>query len=216
MTPLNRDRSADRQSFGRSSADETEEGPATDLEEKPLPPHRVPSETPGDSDLRRRKFIGKSQTNACLRAEHEKEVSKIEALTKKMNPPESGADDQDDLKAAWTEESLEIAYHQNELHTLSIKNPVMQIIKPTIISDLKGPVQKPTARSSKLEAGHFDAIDLFDTRLITINTALRPIFDLLKPFVERNSKAPTRTTNDTLRSLNGTHIGRTDRNIITL
>ncbi|POM81101.1 Hypothetical protein PHPALM_968 [Phytophthora palmivora] len=36
-----------------SSTDGTEEGPATDLEEKPLPPPQVPSGTPADSDLRR-------------------------------------------------------------------------------------------------------------------------------------------------------------------
>ncbi|POM70156.1 Hypothetical protein PHPALM_13451 [Phytophthora palmivora] len=72
----------------------------------------------------------------------------------------------------------------------------MQIIKPNIINDLNGPVHKPTARSSKLEAakallhlikeseittGSFDANDLFDTRLSAINTALMSIFDLLKP-----------------------------------
>ncbi|POM70555.1 Hypothetical protein PHPALM_12981 [Phytophthora palmivora] len=86
-----------------------------------------------------------------------------------------------------------------------IKNPVMQIIKPKIISDLKGPVQKPTARSSKLEAakallhlikesgiitGSFDANDLFDTRLSAINTAL-----IL------TAKITTRSTDDMLRSL---------------
>ncbi|POM65313.1 Hypothetical protein PHPALM_18992 [Phytophthora palmivora] len=136
-----------------------------------------------------------------------------------MKAPRSDAGDQDDLKTVWTDESLEIAYHKKELHTFLIKNPVMQIIKPKIISDLKGPVQKPTARSSKLEAakallqlikeggiiaGSFDANELFDTRLSTINTALMSIFDLLKPLVgEKNvtSKVATRSTDDMLRSL---------------
>ncbi|POM71536.1 Hypothetical protein PHPALM_11886 [Phytophthora palmivora] len=95
----------------------------------------------------------------------------------------------------------------------------MQIIKPKIISDLKGPVQKPTARPSKLEAakvllhlikeggitaGSFDANDLFDTRLSAINTALMSIFDLLKPLVgEKNvtPKVATRSTDDMLGSL---------------
>ncbi|POM76424.1 Hypothetical protein PHPALM_6338 [Phytophthora palmivora] len=120
---------------------------------------------------------------------------------------------------AWTDESLEIAYHKKELHTFLIKNPVMQIIKPKISSGLKGPVQKPTARSSQLEAakallhlikeggiiaGLFDANDLFDTRLSTINTALMSIFDLLKPLVgEKNvtAKVATRSTDDMLRWL---------------
>ncbi|POM79374.1 Hypothetical protein PHPALM_2977 [Phytophthora palmivora] len=137
-----------------------------------------------------------------------------------MKAPGSDADDQDELKTTvWTDKSLEIAYHKKELHTFLIKNPVMQIIKPKIISDLKGPVQKPTARSSKLEAaktllqlikeggisaGSFDANELFDTRLSTINTALMSIFDLLKPLVGEKSVIPkitTRSTDDMLKSL---------------
>ncbi|POM81102.1 Hypothetical protein PHPALM_969 [Phytophthora palmivora] len=140
-------------------------------------------------------------------------------LRKKMKAPGSDADDQDDLKAAWTDESLEIAYHKKELHTFLTKNPVIQIIKPKIISDLKGPVQEPTARSSKLEAakallhlikeggiitGSFDANELFDTRLSTINTALMSIFDVLKPLVGEKSVTPKIATSSTfhvLRSL---------------
>ncbi|POM65347.1 Hypothetical protein PHPALM_18948, partial [Phytophthora palmivora] len=153
-----------------------------------------------------------------------KKSTRSKPLRKKLKVPGSDADDQDDLKTVWTDESLEIAYHKKELHTFLIKNPVMQIIvmqiiKPKIISDLKGPVQKPTARSSKLEpakallqlikeggiiAGSFDANELFDTRLSTINTALMSIFDLLKPLVgEKNvtTKVTTRSTDDMLRSL---------------
>ncbi|POM61928.1 hypothetical protein PHPALM_28978 [Phytophthora palmivora] len=140
-------------------------------------------------------------------------------LRKKLKAPGSDAGDQDDLKTVWNDESLEIAYHMKELHTFLIKNPVMQIIKPKIISDLKGPVQTPTARSSKLEAakallhlikdsgittGSFDANDLFDTRLSAINTALMSIFDLLKPLVGEKSvtaKIATKSTDDMLRSL---------------
>ncbi|POM74754.1 LOW QUALITY PROTEIN: Hypothetical protein PHPALM_8239, partial [Phytophthora palmivora] len=154
-----------------------QEGPATDLEKKPIPPPQVPSGTPARS----------------------------KPLWKKMKAPGSDTDDQDDLKTAWTDESLEIAYHKKGLHTFLIKNPVMQIIKPKIVSDLKGSVQKPTSRWSKLEAakallqlikeggiiaGSFDANDPFDTRLSTINTALMAIFDLLKPLVGGKSVTP--------------------------
>ncbi|POM64054.1 Hypothetical protein PHPALM_20471, partial [Phytophthora palmivora] len=114
-----------------------------------------------------------------------------------MKAPGSDADDQYDLKTAWIDESLEIAYHKKELHTFLIKNPVMQIIKPKIISDLKGPVQKPTARSSKLEAAK-----------ATINTALMSIFDLLKPLVGEKNVTPkitTRSTNDMLNMTQGSN-----------
>ncbi|POM74378.1 Hypothetical protein PHPALM_8674 [Phytophthora palmivora] len=222
MTPLNQDRSADRQSFGRSSTDGTEEGPATDLEEKHLPPPQVRSGTPVDfdssRDLQDESPVAKAIQTLVSKPSTKKKSARSKPLRKKMKALGSDADDQDDLKTMWTDESLEIAYHKKELHTFLIKNPVMQIIKPKIISDLKGPVQKPTARSSKLEAakallhlikqgviivGSFDANDLFDTRLSTINTALMSIFDLLKPLVgEKNviPKIATRSTDDMLRS----------------
>ncbi|POM70682.1 Hypothetical protein PHPALM_12844 [Phytophthora palmivora] len=227
-TPLNQDQSADRQSFGRSSTDGTEDGPATDLEEKPLPPPQVPSGTPApaDSDLRRdrqdKSPPAKAIQTLVSKSSTKKKSARSKPLRKKMKAPGSDADDQDDLKTVWTDESLEIAYHKKELHIFLIKNPVMQIIKPKIIS----PVQKPTARSSKLEAakallhlikeggiiaGSFDANDLFDTRLSTINRALMSIFDLLKPLVgDKNvtSKVVTRSTDDMLRSfVTSTHTG---------
>ncbi|POM80502.1 LOW QUALITY PROTEIN: Hypothetical protein PHPALM_1655, partial [Phytophthora palmivora] len=192
--PLNQDRSADRQSFRRSSTDGTEEGP---------------DESPPAKAIQT--LVSKSSTK--------KKSARSNPLRKKLKAPGSDADDQDDLKTVWTDESLEIAYHKKELHTFLIKNPVMQIIKPKIISDLKGPVEKPTARSSKLEAakallhliqesgittGSFDANDLYDTRLSAINTTLMPIFDLLKPLVGEKSvtaKITTRSTDDMLRSL---------------
>ncbi|POM74900.1 Hypothetical protein PHPALM_8065, partial [Phytophthora palmivora] len=123
-TPLNQDRSADRQSFGRSSTDGIEEGPATDLEEKPLPPPKVPSGTPADSDLRR-DLQDESPPAKAIQTLVSKSSTK-----KELKAPGSDADDQDDLKTVWTDESLEIAYHKKELHTFLIKNPVMQIIKP--------------------------------------------------------------------------------------
>ncbi|POM60622.1 hypothetical protein PHPALM_30504 [Phytophthora palmivora] len=225
--PLNQDRSADRQSFGRGSTDGTEEGQATDLEEKPLPPPQVSSETPADFDSHRDLQDDSPSTKAKQRLASKpsmkKKSAKSKPLRKKMKAPESDADGQDNLKAAWTYESLEITYHKKELHTFLIKNPAMQIIKPKIMSDLEGTVQKPTARSSKLEAAKallhpikecgiiaesFDANDLFDTRLSTINTAVMSIFDLLKPLVGEKNVTPkiaTRSTDDMLRSRDGTY-----------
>ncbi|POM60878.1 hypothetical protein PHPALM_30206, partial [Phytophthora palmivora] len=201
-------------SFGRIATDGTEEGPTTDLEEKPLPLPQVPSGTPADPDssrdLQDESSSAKAIQTLVSKSSTKEKSARSKPLRKKMKAPGSDADDQDDLKAMWTNESLEIAYHKKELHTFLIKNPVI---------DLKGPVQKPTARSSKLEAtkallhlikeggiiaGSFDANDLFDMRLSTINTALMSIFDLLKPLVGEKSVTPkiaTRLTDDMLRSL---------------
>ncbi|POM71305.1 LOW QUALITY PROTEIN: Hypothetical protein PHPALM_12140 [Phytophthora palmivora] len=215
-TLLNQDRSADR--FERGSTDGTEEGPATDLEEKPLPPPQVPSGTPADFDSRRdlqdESPPAKAIQTLVSKSSTKKKSARSKPLRKKLKAPGVDADEQDDLKTVRTDESLEIAYHKKDLHTFLTKKPVMQIIKPKIISDLKGPVQKPTARSSKLEAAKallqlfkergiiaelFDANDLLDTKLSTTNTALMSIFDLLKPLC--NSKIATRPTDDMLRSL---------------
>ncbi|GMG17641.1 unnamed protein product [Phytophthora fragariaefolia] len=49
-TPLNQDRSAERQSFKRSATDGTEGGPVMDLEDKPRPPPQVPLGTPAGLD----------------------------------------------------------------------------------------------------------------------------------------------------------------------
>ncbi|POM76567.1 Reverse transcriptase [Phytophthora palmivora] len=222
-TPLNQDRSADRHSFGRRSTDGTEEGPATDLEEKPLPPPQVPSGTPADHDwsrdLQDESPSAKAIQTLVSKSSTKKKSRRSKPLRKKMKAPGSDADDQDEFKTVCTDESLEIAYHNKRVNIFSIKNSVMQIIKTKIISDLKGPVRKPTARSSKLEAakallnlikeggiiaGSFDANDLFDTRLSAINTVMMSIFDLLKPFVgEKNvtSKVATGSTDDMLKSL---------------
>ncbi|POM65819.1 Hypothetical protein PHPALM_18412 [Phytophthora palmivora] len=57
---------------------------------------------------------------------------------------------------------------------------------------------------ASLIAALFDANDLFDTTLSTINTALKLIFDLLKPLVGEKSaspKASTRSADDMIRSL---------------
>ncbi|POM70218.1 Hypothetical protein PHPALM_13373 [Phytophthora palmivora] len=183
-----------------------QDGPPTDLEEKPLPPPQVPSGTPADRDASRdlqdESPPAKAIQTLVSKSSTKKKSARSKPLRKKLKAPGSDADEQDDLKTVWTDESLETAYQKKELHTFLIKNPVMQIIKPKNISDLKGPVQKPTARSSKLEAakallhlikeggitaGSFDANDLFDTRLSTINTALMSTFDLLKPLVDEKN-----------------------------
>ncbi|POM62485.1 LOW QUALITY PROTEIN: hypothetical protein PHPALM_28354, partial [Phytophthora palmivora] len=95
--------------------------------EKPLPPPQVPSGTPADSDLRRdlqdesppvkaiQTLVSKSSTK--------KKSARSKPLRKKLKAPGSDAEDQDDLKTVWTDESHKIAYHKKELHTFLIKNP---------------------------------------------------------------------------------------------
>ncbi|POM72120.1 Hypothetical protein PHPALM_11221, partial [Phytophthora palmivora] len=110
----------------------------TDLEEKPLPPPQVLSGTPADPDSSR-DLQDESPSAKAIQTLVSKPITKKKSvrskpLRKKMKAPGSDADEQDDLKTVWTDESLEIAYHKKELHTFLIKNPVMQIIKLSTIN----------------------------------------------------------------------------------
>ncbi|GMF49759.1 unnamed protein product [Phytophthora fragariaefolia] len=124
--PLNQDRSAERQSFGRSSTDGTEEGPVMDLEDKPRPPPQVPSGTPAglDENLDPPDESPPAQagTNTSIqprsgRSTAKKKTAKSKPSRKKIKAPDSKTEDRSDLIS---DDQLTKAYYKKELHTTCV------------------------------------------------------------------------------------------------
>ncbi|KAE8901617.1 hypothetical protein PF005_g25030 [Phytophthora fragariae] len=100
-------RSTDRPSPGRSSADGTDEDLATDLEEKPRFPPKVPSGTPADPDasqdptdeglFARAKELSSTTTPATSGAASKK----TKAARKKLKAPDSESEDRTVSKSMW-------------------------------------------------------------------------------------------------------------------
>ncbi|KAE8964588.1 hypothetical protein PR002_g28932 [Phytophthora rubi] len=206
-TPLKQDRSAERRSFGRGSTDGTEEGPATDLEEKPLPPPQVPSGTPAGLDSRldppdesppAQAGVHSSTQPLGAKSTAKKKSSRSKSSRKKMKAPDSDADDCADLTLKKIEDELAVAYFKKELYAFLIEDVGMQILRPKIVGDLRGPVSRPSPGSNKLDAakallhllkeadivaGSFATGALFDLELSEIEHTSQSLFALLKPLV---------------------------------
>ncbi|KAG3099256.1 hypothetical protein PI125_g15071 [Phytophthora idaei] len=75
---------------------------------------------------------------------------------------------------------------------------MIPILRPNLVGEVKGPVSEPTVRSNKLDAvkstlrlldesrivaGAFEADDLFDLSPETVKSALKTLFNRLKPLV---------------------------------
>ncbi|GMG16283.1 unnamed protein product [Phytophthora fragariaefolia] len=134
--PLNQDRSAERQSFGRSSTDGTEEGPVMDLEDKPRPPPQVPSGTPAgleeNLDPPNESPPAQAGTNTSTqqrsaRSTAKKKTSKSKPSRKKIKAPDSDTEDRGDLMS---DDQLTKAYYKKELHTFLINDMVMRVLRP--------------------------------------------------------------------------------------
>ncbi|POM60202.1 hypothetical protein PHPALM_30968 [Phytophthora palmivora] len=157
MTPLNQDRSADRQSFGRSSTDGAEEGPATDLEEKSLPPPQVPLGTPADSDLR---------------SDLQDERPSAKAIQTLVSMSSTKKSQQDQRCRA------------GGLDAFLIPNPVIQVIWSKIINYLTSPVQKLTARSIEMNEMKSLLHLMKECGIISeVSNSLTKTFGLLKPAI---------------------------------
>ncbi|GMF39336.1 unnamed protein product [Phytophthora fragariaefolia] len=156
------------QSTGRSSGRVKEEGLATDLEDKPLPPPQP--------------LFGEGRV--------------VMSSRKKLKAPGSDAGDRGDAVTI-AEDQLEDAMYRNDLAVFMKEAPVMKIVRPKLIgSALLGPVTTPPTMNNKLdpaktmlhllkEAGYapraFDAHELFDLELKTIVISLQNFFDKLAP-----------------------------------
>ncbi|EGZ25057.1 hypothetical protein PHYSODRAFT_326125 [Phytophthora sojae] len=155
-TPLKHDRSADRQSLGRSSTDGTEEGPATGLEEKPQPPPQVPSGTPAGHDANRglpdESPPAQAGTQPPSARSTKKKPARSKSSRKKMKAPDSDADGRADLTLTVAEDQLAVTYYKKELHAFLLQDDVMKLLRPKLLGDLAGPVSQPTPGSDKLDA----------------------------------------------------------------
>ncbi|KAE9177643.1 hypothetical protein PF004_g25716 [Phytophthora fragariae] len=115
-----------------------------------------------------------------------------------MKAPDSDADDYADLTLKKIEDELAVAYYKTELYDFLIEDVGMQILRPKIVGDLRGPVSRPTPGSNKLDtakallrllkeadivAGSFATGALFDLDLSEIEHTSQNLFALLKPLV---------------------------------
>ncbi|KAE8905033.1 hypothetical protein PF010_g15451 [Phytophthora fragariae] len=115
-----------------------------------------------------------------------------------MKPPDSDADDYADLTLKKIEDELAVAYYKKELYALLIEDVGVQILRPKIVGDLRGPVSRRTPGSNKLDAakallrllkeadivaGSFATGALFDLDLSEIEHTSQNLFALLKPLV---------------------------------
>ncbi|KAG6619547.1 reverse transcriptase [Phytophthora cinnamomi] len=206
-TPLNQDRSAERQSFGRSSTDGTEGGPATDLEDKPQPPPQVPSGTPAGLDSHldppdesppAKAGVRSSTQPPSAKSTAKKKTARPKSSRKKIKAPDSEPEDRGDLTSIVSEDQLAAAYYKKELHGFLIQDTVMRVLRPKILGELRGPVSLPVPGSNKLTAakalmhllkeggivaGSFAAEDLFDLELSEIEHTMQSLFTLLTPLV---------------------------------
>ncbi|EGZ08058.1 hypothetical protein PHYSODRAFT_432418, partial [Phytophthora sojae] len=146
-TPLKHDRSADRQSLGRSSTDGTEEGPATDLEEKPQPPPQVSSGTPAGHEANRGLPDESPPAQAGTQPPSARSAKKKPAISKssrkKMKAPDSDAEDRADLTLTVAEDQLAVTYYKKELYAFLLQDDVMKLLRPKLLGDLAGPVSQP-------------------------------------------------------------------------
>ncbi|KAE9098244.1 hypothetical protein PF006_g23395 [Phytophthora fragariae] len=115
-----------------------------------------------------------------------------------MKAPDSDADDYADLTLKKIEDEFAVAYYKKELYAFLIEDVGMQILRPKIVGDLRGPVSRPTPGSNKLDAskallrllkeadivaGSFATGALFDLELSEIEHTSQNLFALLKPLV---------------------------------
>ncbi|GMF50502.1 unnamed protein product [Phytophthora fragariaefolia] len=222
--PLNQDRSAERQSSGRSSTDGTEEGSVMDLEDKPRPPLQVPSGAPAglDENLNPPDESPPAQagTNTSTQPRSaistaKRKTSKSKPSRKKIKATDTETEDRGDLMA---DDHLTKAYYKKELHAFLINDTVMRVLRPNILGELQGPVSPPAAGANKLSATKalmrllketgiiaesVEAEVLFDLKLSEIKQSVQSLFQLLAPLVgepDQTQKQPTQSKSTATRS----------------
>ncbi|GMF35587.1 unnamed protein product [Phytophthora fragariaefolia] len=116
----------------------------------------------------------------------------------KMKAPDPEGEDPIQVVPSWSDVDLEYAFHQKELRDFLALDPVMRMLELKQIGDLQSPLAPPQRATGKLdavkgqmsllkeaglEAGRFDANDLFDLDLDQIRSSTQGLFDRLKALV---------------------------------
>ncbi|OWZ17963.1 hypothetical protein PHMEG_0008018 [Phytophthora megakarya] len=176
-----------------------------DLEEKPHTPPQAPSGAPADCDegralleeARTARAERTSSTNIPSTTGVGSNKKKPKSGKKMLKDPDSDAEDHDER--TWTEEELAQIFHKKNLFAFLLDDPVMPILRPTLIGELHGPTTPPTKTSRQLEAatqllrtlnvsgimpGSFSAGDLFALETTVIHRLETLLYKKLEPLVE--------------------------------
>ncbi|GMF45463.1 unnamed protein product [Phytophthora fragariaefolia] len=210
--PLNQDRSAERQSFGRRSTDGTEEGPVMDLEDKSRPPPQAPSGTPAGLDEKLdppdESPPAQAGTNTSIKPRSGRSTAKRRRQNRSLRARRS-RHLTPRLKIVVISCLTIRAYYKKELHTFLINDAVKRVLRPKILSELQGPVSPPAAGSNKpsatktlmrllketgIIAESFEAEALFDLKLSEIKQPVHSLFELLAPLVGEPDQAQKQST----------------------
>ncbi|GMF55676.1 unnamed protein product [Phytophthora fragariaefolia] len=212
QTQLREEGSTEGQSTGRSSDRVKEEGLATDLEDKPLPPPQAPlRKGPASRDVNHdpqdEATTVKTEVTSSNPTPSGSTKKKSRSSRKKLKAPGSDAGDRGDAVTI-AEDQLKGAFYRNDLAAFMKEDPVIKIVRPKLIgSALLGPATTPPTINNKLdaaktmlhllkEAGYapraFDAHELFDLELKTIVRSLQILFDKLAPLVGTASSSETK------------------------
>ena len=184
-----------------------EEDRSIDLEEKPLPPLKVPFGAIADRtakyDLPDENPSVKTERFSSTTTPTRSKKKKTKSVRIKMKAPGSDGSDRDvklpnrevNVKG-WKMDQLEWGYHWKELNKLLASDPVLMILKPELIGSLRGPISAPIATANQLEAirrlttilqddgfaaGAFDAQELLECDSNQVIHASRSLFAKLSP-----------------------------------
>ncbi|KAE8904891.1 hypothetical protein PF006_g29795 [Phytophthora fragariae] len=95
-----------------------------------------------------------------------------------MKAPDSDADDCADFTLMKIEDELAVAYYKKELYAFLIEDVGMQILRPKIVGDLRGPVSRPSPGSNKLDAAKALLRLLKEADIVAGSFATGALFDL--------------------------------------
>ncbi|OWZ01760.1 LOW QUALITY PROTEIN: hypothetical protein PHMEG_00026791 [Phytophthora megakarya] len=166
-----------------------EEGPDTDLEEKP----RSFGSPFGRSGGTSRKNLIHKHPSASRDATKRK---KTKSARRQLKAPDSDTEDRGDQQ--WTIHDLAQTFYTKDLFSFLLGDLVIKILSPTLFGELQGPTMEPAETPRQLEAatqllrmlkdigttpGAFNASEPFDLETSVIQRSTRILYETLEPLV---------------------------------